>query len=1138
MDSLRQFPDDKTYLKHEEVIKQYWKTQQIHKKVVKEASMFENEFIFVDGPPFASSNNLHSGHIAVGCEKDTMLRYKTMHEFKCTNKQGFDCHGVPSEGFAMKQLGLSSSKDIEDYGIDKFNGFCKQMINDCKDSWEPVFESIGRWVDFTDVYKTMDTNFMESVWWIFGQLYDKGLIYDGFKVLPYSTHCETPYSNFEAGLNYKTIVTQTLYVCFKVCSMENTYLVAWTTTPFTLPSNIALCVGPEIQYVICTDKNNSKYIIAESSVQNLKKEFVSVEKFKLGKEMVGMEYQSLFDFLTFKYHRVVSDSYVEDSSEIGTGIVHIAPSFGADDYRICLDNHVITPCQLSELDVINSKGNYLQFMGNYRGMYIFDAEKQIIKDLKNSGNIIRIQDYSHQYPFCYRSDTPLIYRAVSSFFVEVTKISNRMIELNEKIKWSKKEIGENRFKKWLTQAKDWSISRNRYFGTPIPVWRSDDKSETIVIRSIDELTKLAKLDYTLTDLHLESIGHITITSETSGKILKLDKGVFDCWFESGSVPYAQLHYPFENSTAFDDKDFLCDFVAEGLDQTRGWFYTMLVISTAISDKPPFRNVICSGIVLDENGEKISKSKGNFIDPLILINKYGADTLRLFFLKSPLLTAEPLLFKESDVKSQFQQMTPYYNVVKFFMEHYINSQKKENPIVIQYLMNDDDYDAGIFTLMDLWILEQVWILRTSVETHMNDYRIDLATKKVIDFVDNLANWYVKFNRDRLKGLHGSEASQLSMSVLFTVLFDYCVISAPFMPFLSEHVYSHLCQLMDDDIKIDSVHLELYPEVKRQHYMSQSFETLQKLSKMIRFLRDGSKSHTSVKTPIKKCTIYHTDQSYLNGIKTLVELIEDEVNCQNFEFVQIVETTQATQTGQATQAGQATNNLINYSVKPNYKLIGQHYKSLTKTIERTLKSLPNDTLKSLHNGLITSVKIDCADSSSIDSSSIDNSIDNNIDSSSTNKSFDLDKSFFDIIVTIKTDPSNSSDTFTQTQTKSIIDDGLVVTADLTYDEETHYMSQTKNLISFVQNCRKTMGLNPWNKINVEYSIDSGKFQFESMIEQYSTEISHKLGTKLTSLIALDQTTLDKTTTNSNQIFKFKIFDTNYDNDVIINVRQIFD
>lgn len=1089
--ALSQLPADSSYLSHEKVVRKFWEDNNVSKFVADSQDKKNEKFILMDGPPFANvgssseegkkSSGLHYGHLFLWNLKDAVLRYHTMHGKICPRQSSMDCHGLPIEQVIMKQLQLNTTVEIEKFGVKQFCDACRKMIYDCEESWGPVYDLVGRWIDFGNSYKTLDTNFMESVWWIYKEITKKGLTYKGYKVMPFSTGCETCLSNFEAGLNYKEKITNSVYVCFTITSenLKNYKLVAWTTTPWTLLSNIALCVGPEMRYVVCEDDNQNKYIVAESSVNNLKLNITSVTYLALGKELVGLEYEPLFNFFDFHYHKVLADPYVKDSGEIGTGIVHNSASHGEDDCRVCLENNVLTSKDLDKVCLVNYQGKYIDKVGDYSGMYVFDADKKISKFLKEQGKIVRIQEYRHQYPYCYRSDTPLLYMAVSSFFVEVSKIKDDLVAMNEKITWTNKEIGEKRFKNWLENAKDWCISRNRYFGTPIPVWESEDGSESLTIGSIDELVTLAELNYRPTDIHLDAIKDIIIVSKTTGNVLKCCNFVFDCWLESGSAILASVHYPFENANTFDDKEYLSDFVAEGLDQTRGWFYTLLVISTIIMNKPPFKTVICSGIILDVNGQKMSKKYGNFVDPNILISKYGSDTLRLMTLKSPLVNGEPLLFKESDVKDTLQQMTPYVNVVKFFFEHYINSQTKENPIEIKYLCSSDDYNNSEYTLMDLWILEKVYLLRESIEKNMEEYKVDFVIKSIIDFVDDLANWYVKFNRDRLKGLRGEHDYESSLSVLFTVLFDYCIICAPFTPFLSEHLYQYLTALIPDD-KNCTVHLELYPDIVRNHNMAEPFTKLQMLSRLIRSLRDQTKTHTSVKTPIKKCTLYHANQEYLNQLKALVSLIEDEVNCENYEFVLIEDD---------------NSNLVSYTVKPNFKLIGQEYKKMAKLITGNLSKLTQEHLKSLHNGTSQSVEI----------------VDGDI-------LISVNKLYFDIVVTI-----NMSDV--TPNIKSLAENGLVVCADMTYDQETHEFSQVKNLMSLVQNCRKEMKLNPWNKIKVYYYNVTLTAEFDIMIEKYQNMIVAKLGTNFVATTDIP---------DSYKVFKFREFGTNSDKEIIIFVE----
>lgn len=1083
INELSQLPASDGYLSHEKKVLEYWKSINVYNYIQNQyetsPDAASDVFMFMDGPPFVSSSNLHSGHISVGNMKDTVLRFNSMHGVRNLNKLGFDTHGLPSENYAMKQLNLKTCADIEKYGVANFNGFCKNMIHECSDSWKPVYDAMGRMCDFNDTYFTMDRNFMESTWHVFSELHKKGLVYKGHKVLAFSTANETPLSDFEASQNYKTIKTNTAYVAFKAVGKDHTYFVAWTSTPWTLPSNVALCVNQNMKYVICETQNGNKYIVAEKSVENLKLDIKSTSDFGMGSDLVGMEYEPLFDYMNFKYHKVLADNYVKESN-IGSGIVHISPAHGADDYRVCLENKLIDPKTLDQVCMVNYQGKYKDNMGEYSGVYVFDADKKIIKELKLKGFLVRTYEYSHEYPYCYRSDTPLIYMTAPSFFVEVTKIRERMIELNKKITWTKKEFGEGRFLNRLKQARDWGISRNRYFGTPIPIWQSETGDESVVIGSVQELVEMANLNYTPTDLHLESIGDIIITSKTTGNELRLVRDVFDCWFESGCVMYSQIHYPFENDNYFDDKEFLSLLVIEGSDQINGWFYSLLVIATAISDKPPFETVVCSGIILDEHGEKISKSKGNFENPMDLINELGADTMRLLCLKSPLVNGDSMLFKKSDAKDTFQRLTPYINAVKFFLEHYMNSQTKEDPITIDYLADPDEYGTNDFTLMDLWILEDVYLLRKNVETYMKDYKIDFAVKEIIDFVENLANWYVKFNRDRLKGLCGKTAYKKSLSVLFTVLFDYCVISAPFMPFLSEHIYQHLGALIPDS-KYCTVHLEGYPDCERKHNVVESFSQLQKLSKVLRFARDTSKTHLSVRVPIKKCTIYYSDEDVAKRIAELVPMIEDEINCQKFEYVRM-----------------ENDSMLVYTIKPNFKELGQTYKKSAKTIVDELTKLTKPTLVNLHNGTQDSVTIDLEDTMIV-----------------------LDKKYFEVVVAVQMDSENEN-------IKNIASDGLMVSIDMTYDEESHNTCQLKNLMAFVQNCRKEMKLNPWNNVTLKYCLEEDSEQFLQLLESGKSDIVKKLGTQFVKSNVLE----------SSKLFLFRLFKSDKDVKVLVSVEVVPD
>ncbi len=1039
-----QLPTDKSYISHEKDVSKYWNDIDI---IEKTKLLNENgeSFDFMDGPPFVSGN-LHLRHLGVGTVKDGMRRFQTMSGKKCKNKLGFDCHGLPIESVAMKELGLTSNAQIESYGVDKFNEFCKRKIKEYAGTWEPIFNLIGRDADFKNTYKTMDLPFMETAWWVFNELSKKGLVYRGFKVMPYSWSCETPLSNFEAGLNYKDIDTKSVYVCFKLRSNPEINLVAWTTTPWTLPSNLALCVNPNANYVMCTTVNGKQYVVAEESVNNLHLKIEKSEFFSKGCDMVGLEYEPLFDFLEFKYHKILADTYVKKSENIGTGIVHIAPALGEDDCRICLSNGVITVKELNQVCPITSTGTFSPLIAPYAGTLVFDADTQIIKDLVARGLVVRTQNYKHSYPFCWRKDTPLIYMSVPSFFIKVTEIKDKMIEMNEKINWSRKEIGTKRFKNWLENVEDWSVSRNRYFGTPLPVFVSEDGNEMITIGSIAELVELAGLPETPTDIHKEFFDKITFVSKKTGNVMRSVGLIFDCWYESGCVPYGQIHYPFENEHYFDDKECLSEFVVEGIDQTRGWFYTLLAISTAISGKPPFKNVICTGMILDENGKKISKKYGNFVDPSEYINEFGADIMRLYLIKSPLVNAEPLWFNKTEVGDLFQRIIQFVNSVKFFLEHYMNAKKDTFNLTVTYIT--DKSDITDLTVMDLWILERVTKLRKTIEKCMNGYQVDNPVKEIVNFVEDLTNWYVKFNRDRMKGLCGTNDRERSLSTMYTILRDYILICAPFMPFLCEHLYHYV---VPHNERLESVHFEKYPVCNRSYDMDEPFERLKKVARLMRSIRSSSDAHQSVKTPIKKCTIFHSNEKYLED-KVLIDLIQDELNCLDFEFATI------------------SGDMFTYQVKPNFKSLRQKYKNDANGIKNELALLPVQTLKLYHDQKLSNLIV-----------------------SVNGKDFVLDSTDFEIVTIVNVGQSNSN-------SKVIEDESLLLCVDLTYDLDVHEQSQVRKFISFIQNVRKRIGLRPWNKITINYDLASP--DVENVFEKYQDLVMKRLGIEITKLATITE------------------------------------
>uniref|UniRef100_A0A1B0D7A9 Isoleucine--tRNA ligase, cytoplasmic n=1 Tax=Phlebotomus papatasi TaxID=29031 RepID=A0A1B0D7A9_PHLPP len=654
---MERVPENINFPQEEEKVLEYWKKERCFEKCLQ-------QYTFYDGPPFATGLP-HYGHILAGTIKDVVTRYAHQQGYHVDRRFGWDCHGLPIEYEIDKALGVKTPEDIAKLGIKKYNDECRKIVMRYANEWEQIIGRMGRWIDFKNDYKTLYPTYMESLWWVFKQLYQKGMVYKGVKVMPYSTACTTPLSNFESGQNYKEVVDPAVTVTFPILDdPDNAMMIGWTTTPWTLPSNLSLCVNPDLDYVKVKEVSSGRVIILMEArleaVFKTPKSYEILERFP-GKKLEGLKYQPLFDyFLKYKEvaFRVLVDSYVTEES--GTGVVHQAPYFGEDDYRVCLANKIITRDQ-EIICPVDASGRFTSEVRDFQGQHVKDADKNIIALLKKTGRLYHAGQTKHSYPFCWRSDTPLIYKAVPSWFIRVEHMSERLLNASSHTYWVPDFVKEKRFGNWLRSARDWAVSRNRYWGTPIPIWLNDD-GEIVVVGSIEELYQESGVR--VSDLHREIVDAIEIPSKKpGGKPLRRIDEVFDCWFESGSMPFAQLHYPFENSEDFDMR-FPADFIAEGIDQTRGWFYTLLVISTALFDKAPFKNLIANGLVLASDGQKMSKRKKNYPDPMEVVNVYGADALRLYLINSPVVRAENLRFKEEGVRDIVKDVfLPWYNAFR-------------------------------------------------------------------------------------------------------------------------------------------------------------------------------------------------------------------------------------------------------------------------------------------------------------------------------------------------------------------------------------------------------------------------------------------------------------------------------------------
>ncbi|XP_025916979.1 isoleucine--tRNA ligase, cytoplasmic isoform X3 [Apteryx rowi] len=899
---VHQVPENITFPDEEEKILKLWKNLNCFQECLKQ-SKNRPRFNFYDGPPFATGLP-HYGHILAGTIKDIVTRFAHQSGFHVDRRFGWDCHGLPVEYEIDKTLGIKGPEDVAKMGIAEYNTQCRGIVMRYSKEWEFNVTRLGRWIDFENDYKTLYPEFMESVWWVFKQLYDKGLVYRGVKVMPFSTACNTPLSNFESHQNYKDVQDPSVIVSFPLDEDASVSLVAWTTTPWTLPSNLALCVNPELQYIKLRDNATGKiYILMEARLIALYKsdtEYEILDRFP-GIALKGKKYKPLFEyFIKCKdtgAFTVVVDNYVKE--EEGTGVVHQAPYFGADDYRVCMDFNIIQKDSVPVCPV-DASGCFTAEVTDFAGQYVKDADKNIIKLLKEKGRLVHSSSFKHSYPFCWRSDTPLIYKAVPSWFVRVEHMVEKLLENNAQCYWVPDFVREKRFGNWLKDARDWAISRNRYWGTPIPLWVSDDFEEVVCIGSMAELEELTGMK--VTDIHRESIDHLLIPSRCGKGSLHRVPEVFDCWFESGSMPYAQVHYPFENKKELEDA-FPADFIAEGIDQTRGWFYTLLVLSTALFGKPPFKNVIVNGLVLASDGQKMSKRKKNYPDPMNIVNSYGADALRLYLINSPVVRAENLRFKEEGVRDILKDVfLPWYNAYRFLVQNVQILQHKDEGR--EFLYNENTVKESN-NIMDKWILSFTQSLIQFFKAEMAAYRLYTVVPRLVKFVDILTNWYIRMNRRRLK--------------------------APYTPFITELMYQNLKTLIDpasvQEKNTESIHYLMLPQV-REDLIDKKIESavscLQSVIELGRVIRD--RKTIPVKYPLKEVVVIHQDPEALENIRSLEKYILEELNVR-----QVTLSTDKDKYG------------IRLRAEPDHMVLGKRLKGAFKLVMAAIKELKSEQLE---------------------------------------------------------------------------------------------------------------------------------------------------------------------------------------------------
>lgn len=836
---------------------EFWRQNRTFEKSVERRKGAE-EFVFYDGPPFANGMP-HYGHIMISYIKDIVARYQTMRGKLVERRLGWDCHGLPAEMSAEKQLGVSGHKAIEEYGVEKFNAFCRQDVLKYSGIWKDTFRRIGRWVDFDAEYKTMDLPFMESVIHNFKELYDKGLVYEDYRVLPYSWAAQTPLSNFEVNQGYRDKTDTAITVLFKL--EDGRHLLVWTTTPWTLPSNLMIAVGADIDYSVMQE-GSEKYILASALKDKFKQQLANATEVAVikGRDLVGLSYEPMFPY--FKNlkekgaFKVLSGEFV--STEDGTGIVHIAPGFGQDDFDVCRSYDANFPivCPVDEA------GCFTAEVPDYQGKQVFEVNDLVLAWLKENRKLVKREQYTHTYPFCWRTDTPLIYKAMSSWFVKVSTFNDEMVKLNENITWVPDYIKHGRFGKWLEGARDWSISRNRFWGTPIPVWKSDNPKfpRIDVFGSIAEIKE--KTGFEIKDLHKPYIDDVVYPNpdDPSGQtMMRRVTDVFDCWFESGSMPYGQIHYPFENKEWFE-KHFPADFIVEALDQTRGWFYTLHVLGTALHHTNAFKTCVCTGLVMAEDGQKLSKRLKNYPDHNIILDSMGSDALRWWLMSSPIVKGGTVNVDMKGVeisKAARKALIPLWNAFYFFCL-YANAEG------IKAEKTADSHDV-----LDKYILSKLKKLGQKLTALLDEYELAAACAECSDFLEILNNWYIR--RSRARFWDGTDKD--AFNTLYTVLVDVSRLMAPLMPFMTEYVYQSLTGE-------ESVHLTDWivdSPIADNDELIEKMDKVRAICSTAKAVREEAKLRNRL--PLKSMTIAGVHEA---DLAEFTDLIKDEINVKEVAF----------------------------------------------------------------------------------------------------------------------------------------------------------------------------------------------------------------------------------------------------------------
>lgn len=998
----KQFPEKLNYSAIEEEILKFWEENQIFEKSI-ETRDDNKPFTFYEGPPTANGRpGIH--HVMARTLKDLVCRYKTLQGYRIHRKAGWDTHGLPVEIEVEKKLGIKNKSEVPEYGIDKYNKACRDSVWEYMDQWEKMTERMGYWINLDDAYITCTNEYIESVWWSLKKLFDKGLIYKDYKIVPQCPKSQTVLSSHELALGYKETKDPSVYVFFKSKQESNLYFLVWTTTPWTLISNVALCVGPDIDYVKI--KLGDDYVIlAKDRLSVITQEYEVVAEMK-GKELEYHEYEQLFTYVKppKKAHFVILGDFV--STEDGSGIVHIAPAFGQDDYDVS------KKYELPMLQPVTRGGTFTDEVTDFAGQFVKDADEGIIKKLKERHLLYKKETIVHSYPFSWRYDNvPVIYYARESWFIKTTAIADKMVQLNKTINWQPPEVGAGRFGNWLEDNKDWALSRDRFWATPLPIWISEDGSDMFAVGSIEELgegfiEKDGKRIYVKDipkdqiDLHKPFIDEVKF--EKNNKIYHRTPELIDVWYDSGSMPFAQLHYPFENKELFE-KSFPADFICEGIDQTRGWFYTLHAIATMVFDNIAYKNVLVNELILDKNGNKMSKSRGNTVDPFNLFDKYGADATRLYLIiNSP--PWRPTLFdEEAIVEVQRKYFGTLVNTYNFFVL-YANIDK------FDFSQPEIPYDKR--PEIDRWIISKLYSVVAEYQNYMDEYDPTKAARLLVDFtIDHLSNWYVRRSRRRFWKSEMNENKLSAYQTLYECLIVVAKLTSPFTPFIADYIYKNLNEITKKE-QYESVHLSYYPEVKyRDENLEKKMDVAQKVVYLTRSMR--AKNNLKVRQPLSKILVA-VDKSSKEALLEMQNVILEEVNIKNLDILD------------------EDSDIVVKSAKPNFKAIGPKYGKYVKPLTNIIKELKKEDILKLER-------------------------EGKLDVTVENQTISLTKEEVEIV--------NSSIEGWLVES----DNGITVAIDTNLTEELIAEGNAREFVNRVQNLRKDANFEVTDRIHIKYSTD---------------------------------------------------------------------